>query len=413
MTSEKLAEFRAKGMLLDPKYNRLGTIGDEKKAKEDAKISKDIIPVISYQWCDEKKNNFKNGVLKYEQTNIGIEIIFNKSFLKKVANLKISSVAKNGNLISSIKTLNVKVTAEKVYIPINSEELFQKCEFEVNNFKVDIEISDELYEGSIDHSIHEILKIHFVILIPSIMKALNWKNSVRTQNDWFNGKRNYYPWDVNPILSYFSLGNLLKFKHFKSFYDEKLNNWKNNEAALKSLRIEIKKMKKNNLIEYPTTNRPITEFGTFDYEIINKIIKPKEYSARKIKTATERIPLFEEYYFLSESYNISKFNDLDDFFGAIANCNIRYTAKGLLTLKNNKIIVTVNEIGVYIKDGFDFTGTQPLGDWNYKNKSVEKSYFSMINNDSYEAYSRDTNMGQSNYHYSNMYIYKHNFNFNL
>ena len=29
MTSEKLAEFRAKGMLLDPKYNRLGTIGDE------------------------------------------------------------------------------------------------------------------------------------------------------------------------------------------------------------------------------------------------------------------------------------------------------------------------------------------------------------------------------------------------
>ena len=33
MTSEKLAEFRAKGMLLDPKFDRLAVIGDKKKEK--------------------------------------------------------------------------------------------------------------------------------------------------------------------------------------------------------------------------------------------------------------------------------------------------------------------------------------------------------------------------------------------
>ena len=34
MTGEKLAEFRAKGMLLDPKFERLAVIGDRQKAKE-------------------------------------------------------------------------------------------------------------------------------------------------------------------------------------------------------------------------------------------------------------------------------------------------------------------------------------------------------------------------------------------
>ena len=39
MTSEKLAEFRAKGMLLDPKFDRLAKIGDKRKGKEElAKI---------------------------------------------------------------------------------------------------------------------------------------------------------------------------------------------------------------------------------------------------------------------------------------------------------------------------------------------------------------------------------------
>lgn len=41
MTSEKLAEFRAKGMLLEPKFDRLAVIGDRKKEKEElAKIEK-------------------------------------------------------------------------------------------------------------------------------------------------------------------------------------------------------------------------------------------------------------------------------------------------------------------------------------------------------------------------------------
>ena len=41
MTSEKLAEFRAKGMLLDPKFDRLAVIGDKRKVKEElAEIEK-------------------------------------------------------------------------------------------------------------------------------------------------------------------------------------------------------------------------------------------------------------------------------------------------------------------------------------------------------------------------------------
>ena len=35
MTSEKLASFRAKGMLLHPKFDRLAAIGDRKKLEEE------------------------------------------------------------------------------------------------------------------------------------------------------------------------------------------------------------------------------------------------------------------------------------------------------------------------------------------------------------------------------------------
>ena len=51
MTSEKLAEFRAKGMLLSSKFDRLAIIGDKRKEKENEE--KDNI-IIGY-WSSDKK----------------------------------------------------------------------------------------------------------------------------------------------------------------------------------------------------------------------------------------------------------------------------------------------------------------------------------------------------------------------
>jgi hypothetical protein len=53
MTSEKLAEFRAKGMLLDPKFDRLAKIGDKRKEVEKLKKKKSSIENIKKHNSDD------------------------------------------------------------------------------------------------------------------------------------------------------------------------------------------------------------------------------------------------------------------------------------------------------------------------------------------------------------------------
>lgn len=66
MTSEKLAEFRAKGMLLDPKFDRLAVIGDKKKEKEEDKIKSLSIKFVS---CSSDDENF-NLTFEVSATNL-------------------------------------------------------------------------------------------------------------------------------------------------------------------------------------------------------------------------------------------------------------------------------------------------------------------------------------------------------
>jgi hypothetical protein len=60
MTSEKLAEFRAKGMLLDPKFDRLAVIGDKKKEDEEKLTEMENIEIIE-TFGDSKRNGKANG----------------------------------------------------------------------------------------------------------------------------------------------------------------------------------------------------------------------------------------------------------------------------------------------------------------------------------------------------------------
>ena len=66
MTSEKLAEFRSKGMLLDPKFDRLAVIGDKRKENENDKIKTLSIKFIS---CSADDKNY-NLTLEVSATNL-------------------------------------------------------------------------------------------------------------------------------------------------------------------------------------------------------------------------------------------------------------------------------------------------------------------------------------------------------
>lgn len=374
-----------------------------KMGKQYKELEKNKINYIEgYIWCDKDQNNFTDGVLRYGQNGIFILCSFYKNAIGKIATIEVINRTK-GN---TIELKRFKILANRMLVKINEEKIFTSCDGKkICYFSIRMTVEKQtLYPDP--QWIHQNLKIHFVVLIPKIMNRLGWKMSEKAQIEWFTEKGTNYPWEAMPKLDYYALGGLMHFEKFKEFYNEHINDWKN-EKAIELLKERIIDMQKHEIIEFPTSNNPITEFGTFSGEIKEKVIKPEELNGGE---TTEKMPLFEKYYMQSMPYEESKFKKLDDFFGAVANCNIRFAAKGFLHYNNGKIKVEIKKIAVYVKDGFDYVGEQPLGSWSYKSMRAYKfGADAGISNRSYRDYRYDTKMGQDCYKYSNLYKYDVNY----
>jgi predicted chitinase len=94
MTSEKLAEFRAKGMLLPSKFDRLAIIGDKRKVKEEQNQKSNV---LEFKTKENNKTHlllnfeFKLKNIKTSQFNIQINSVNNEEELSYSSNVKFSS----------------------------------------------------------------------------------------------------------------------------------------------------------------------------------------------------------------------------------------------------------------------------------------------------------------------------------
>ena len=118
MTSEKLAEFRAKGMLLDPKFDRLAKIGD--KRKEDQEKDKSI--TIKFASCSANDKNynltFEVSAKNLKSNKAKIYVGENEVFGSEEAVTKNVEITPNGKQ-------NITVSFSK-----NKEKEFSKSIFE-------------------------------------------------------------------------------------------------------------------------------------------------------------------------------------------------------------------------------------------------------------------------------------------
>ncbi|MCU0351748.1 MAG: hypothetical protein MUF43_13125 [Flavobacterium sp.] len=108
MTSEKLAEFRAKGMLLDPKFDRLAVIGDKWKEDESnhKKINKfenDFIPVVNIDFSlIGKKSEYDYKGFIVIDTNEDLQLSNSIETNKRIQKLKIIKLF-NENVVIPFK----------------------------------------------------------------------------------------------------------------------------------------------------------------------------------------------------------------------------------------------------------------------------------------------------------------------
>ncbi len=145
---------------------------------------------------------------------------------------------------------------------------------------------------------------------------------------------------------------------------------------------------------------PVTEVNDlwqFQYHVIGgKLFNFSEYGKAAIKET-----------FLSDP-------DLDDMWGALADCLMKIAGEGTVTPKIKKVgtglqveyyEVSVKKIGVYIRDTYDFNGEQYLGHWSKTSSPYVRLYlrgesrgdcpddYVEVNNDRFRAHQALTGKG--------------------
>ncbi|HEX8563512.1 MAG TPA: DUF6402 family protein [Flavobacterium sp.] len=411
-TKEQLAKWRNEGFVFDDFYDQAAI---EEVAPQVGNSAKNI---LGYMWCNAKGRTFPNGFLTYGEESLSAIFMFTEKVKNRTCIIDVININTN----KAIFRKRFKISAVRLQAKFNIEDFFQDCNEPITNFRIRVVVDTEQYVRTSSEPLvanHEHLKICFVILIPKIMKKFKWTTSVELQEEWFTHQANNYPWESKPRLSFFSFKDwALSFNRIQELYKNNKDVWKS-ANSIASLKNEIRKMVKDGYAVMPTRLNKLASFGPpfGDGTLVEHSIFPEELDHKRTKI---RVPLFDKYYFSSFEHREGKLSpELDDFYGAIANCSIRFTACGILEYVDDQtIMVTITELGVYIRDGFDFVGSQSLGYWSYKEGAVTTNMLSNgsyvgISNGNYRSYRSVTGMGQDFYTYSAILKSTPNFKFAL
>ncbi len=213
--------------------------------------------------------------------------------------------------------------------------------------------------------------------IPSVMELKSWTLGAELMNHWFDGNGS------TKIIKLDKLSKISKeLKDAINDYKQKANN---NSIITEDI-------KKQLIIELKNTDngqggKIIPDGGNFDHiatELISSHITGwdnKEDEEKYMHFLTER--------------EIGNDYDLNEFTASIGRGTLRMVAKG--SYYNN--ILTIEKVGVYLRDSYDFIGTQNLGCWSYEEPYVKRisisSDYTCVNNSMFRAYAE--------YYYDNPY----------
>ncbi len=186
--------------------------------------------------------------------------------------------------------------------------------------------------------------------IPGIMRKKNWTEGARIMETWFSRPPFIKPaYSTPPHLV--DIDWALGFGATKDTYNKMINErvWAN-EPAKK----EIKRwLTKQNLL-----NQSKNSFGD-----LTKTGEQLEEDYVNYRAVGSYLYYYYDYYYYSGM------NDLTATLGRFV---LRVAIAGTVepTSIMNQHKVTVNEIGIYIRDTYDFEGDQSLGYWSESNNSV-------------------------------------------
>lgn len=210
-----------------------------------------------------------------------------------------------------------------------------------------------------------------VTSIPKIMRSRGWLNGARLMEIWLSRGSAVAPAYGPPDTLTIRMNSwALTFPRAKDAFDQLMRErvWAN-EPAKKVLEGRLK----------------------------SKGLLPAKPQPQAFGSLTAPAPVFEAEYVNYRTVGNSG-DPLDDMFAALGMFTFRVVVAGDVasvpgTLKSH---VTIEEVGVYVVDSYDFNGTQPLGTWDASTNSVSKSPLSsgaIVSNADFRDFRLRTGMG--------------------
>jgi len=198
----------------------------------------------------------------------------------------------------------------------------------------------------------------FIPEIPKIMRNRGWTLAADFQDFWISGAANQLVGEQkrgqgtarNIEFADIKMDWVLNFsraqKHFEMMASEQIYA---NEAARKVLRDLVLKLHKQ-------SGKPQVAFGDFT----------KKYLALEDEYVNQRA-LGTSQGGKGSLYSTDGFT-VDELVGALGRFAMFVIPKGIAEIKQSEIEFEINEVGVYVRDSYDFNGSQALGAWRKPNE---------------------------------------------
>lgn len=214
--------------------------------------------------------------------------------------------------------------------------------------------------------------------LPKIMAAKGWLKGKALMDRWFSLPANDKPAAGKPDTSTIKMEWVLSFNRAKNVYDDALKDriWVNGNAQ----REIVKMLHRSKLLLAAKTDTP---FGSLTRPI-DAI--DRDYVQYRAVTETK----------------------LDDLGAALGKFVFRFAVEGKVSPESAGLrTITIEKVGVYVWDSYDFNGTQVLGFWDKDDNSVSDSVWgfgsgSLIDNESFRDWRKANSKGGDFYVYSDV-----------
>lgn len=205
---------------------------------------------------------------------------------------------------------------------------------------------------------------HFVTNVPTIMGNIGWVNAQKLQQKWFADRARRAGNEALAINSdTIKMNWVLGYPRAKAVYDDVLKVYANDPAR--------KVLEKNLRAMFARTTAKTISFG--DFTKTGNALHLQQTNFRPVDDTK-----------------------LDDLGGALGKFSFYSIPKGTATENHNgSISVTIREVGVYVRDDYNFEGEQPLGYWKQPDgvRSVWWAGYTRVDNSDYREYRVDHGRG--------------------